>query len=101
VEGDWWQGDQVVYEGDGRVSQDCDGVVSVPRVLGLVQSRTPFKVEEEIRLRGNFPTRYQGCAVWREGRDGLREACCGRVYFYRGADEPLASKAALVVYQNR
>ena len=69
MEGDGWQGDHVVYEGDGRVSQGCDWVVSVPRVLELVRSRTPVEVEEDIRLGGNFPTRYQGGAVWREGGD--------------------------------
>jgi len=53
VEGDGWQCRDVVYEGGGRVSQGCDGVVSVPRVLDLVRSRTPVEVEEEIRLGGN------------------------------------------------
>jgi len=77
-----------VYEGNGCVSQSCDGVVSVPRVPGLVRSRTPVAVEEEIRFRCYFPTRYQGGTVWREGGDRPREACCGRVYFRRGADEP-------------
>jgi len=57
VEGDGWQGGHVVYEGDSRVSQGCNGVVSVPRVLELVRSRTPVEVEEEIRLGGNFPMR--------------------------------------------
>jgi len=46
-----------VYKGDGHVSQSCDGVVSVSWVLGLVQSRTPVEVEEEVKLGGNFPTR--------------------------------------------
>ena len=75
-------------EGDGRVSQSCDGVVSVPRVPELVRSRAPVEVEEEIRLGGNCPTRYQGGAMWREGGEGFRETCCGRVYLRRGADEP-------------
>ena len=88
MEGDGWQGDHVVYEGDGRIGQGCDGVVSVPRVLELVRSRTPVEIEEKIRLGGNLPTRYQGGAVRREGGDGLSEACCGRVYLQRGADEP-------------
>jgi len=88
VEGDGWQGDHVVYEGDGGVSQGCDGVVSVPRVLELARGRIPVEVEEEIRLGGNFPPRYEGGTVWREGGDGLRETCCRRVYFWGGADEP-------------
>jgi len=88
VEGDGWQGRHVVYKRDGCVSQGCDGVVSVPRVLELVRSRTPVEVEEEIRLGGKLPMRYQGGALWREGGDGLREACCGRVYFRRGEDDP-------------
>jgi len=75
VEGDGRQCSDVVYERDGRISQGCDGVVSVPRVLGLVQSGTPVEVEEEIRLGGNLPIRYQGGAVGREGGNGLREAC--------------------------
>jgi len=37
--------------------------------------------------------------VWREGGDGLRETCRSRVYFWRGADEPSAGKAALVAYE--
>ena len=88
MERDGWQDDHVVYEGDGRVSQGCDGVVSVPRVLELVRSRTPVEVEEVRRLGGNLPTRYQGGAVRREGGDGLREACRGRVNFWGGADKP-------------
>jgi len=47
-----------VYEGDGRVSQGCDCVGSVPCILGLVRSRVPVKVEEEVRLGGNFAARY-------------------------------------------
>jgi len=77
-----------VYEGDGRVSQGCDGVVPVPWVLGLVWGRTPVEIEEEIGLGSNFATRYQGGTVGREGGDGLREACCGRVNLRGGADEP-------------
>ena len=76
-----------MYEGDSRISQGCDGVVPVPWVLGLVRGRTPGEVEEEIRLGGNFPTRYQGRTVGREGGDGLREVCCSRVYLRGGADE--------------
>ena len=53
-----------MYERDSRVSQGCDGVVSVPWVLELVRSRTPVEVEEEIRLGGNLPMRYQCGAVW-------------------------------------
>jgi len=77
-----------VYEGDGQVSQPCDGVVSVPWVLGLVWGRTPVKVEEEIGSGGNLPTCYQGSTVGREGGDRLREAGCGGVYLQGGADEP-------------
>ena len=75
-------------EGCGRVSQGRDGVMSVPRVLELVRSRTPVEAEEEIKLGGNFPTRYYGGAVCRDSGDGLREACRGRIYFRRGANEP-------------
>ena len=88
VEGDWWERRDVVYEGDGHASQSRDSVVPVPRVLGLVRGTTPVEVEKEIRLGGNFPTRYQGSTVGREGGDGLREACCGRIYLRGGADEP-------------
>jgi len=77
-----------VYEGDGRVSQSCDGVVSVPWVLGFVRGRTPVEVEEKIRLGGNLPTHYQSGTVGRECGDGLREACRGRVNLRGGADEP-------------
>ena len=77
VEGDGRYGDHFVYEGNSRVSESCDGVVSVPRVPGRVWSRTPVEVEEEIRLRGYFRTRYQGGTVRQEAGDGLREACCG------------------------
>jgi len=64
VEGHGWKGGHVVDEGGGRVSQGCDGVVPVPRVLELVRSRAPVEVEEEIRLGGNFLARYQGGAEW-------------------------------------
>jgi len=77
-----------VHEWDGRISQSCDGVVSVSRVLGLVRGRTPFEVEEKVRLGGNFPTRYRGGAVGREGGDRFRKACCGRVYLRGGTYEP-------------
>ena len=77
-----------MYEGDGRASQSCDGVVSVPWVVGLVRGKTPVEVEEEIRLGGNFPMRYQGGTVGREGGDSLRETGCGRVSLLGGADEP-------------
>jgi len=70
------------------VSQSCDGVVSVPRVLGLVRIRTPVEVEEKIRLGGNFSTCHQSGTVGREGGDGPRETCRGRVYLRGGADEP-------------
>jgi len=50
VEGDGWQGDHIVYEGGGHVSQGCDGIVMVPRVLDLVRSRAPVEVKEEVRL---------------------------------------------------
>ena len=88
VEGDRWQRRDIVNEGDGRVSQSCDGVVSVSRVLGLVRSRTPVKVEEEIRLGCNLHTRYQGGTVGGEGGNRFREACRSRVYLQWGADEP-------------
>jgi len=88
VEGNGWQWLDIVYEGDGRVSQSCDGVVPVPLVLGLVRGRTPVEVEEEIRLGGNFATCYHSGTVGREGGDGPREARCGRVYLRGGADEP-------------
>ena len=39
-----------MYEVGGRISQGGDGVVSVPRVLDFVRSRTPIDVEEEVRL---------------------------------------------------
>jgi len=80
VEGDGWQRRDVVYEGDGRVSQSSDGIVPVPWVHSLERGRTPVEVEQEIRLGGNFPQHYQGGTVGREGGDRLREACCGRVY---------------------
>jgi len=88
VEGDGRQRSDLMYQGGGGVGQSCDGVVSVPWILGLVRSRTPVEVEEEIGLRSNFPARYQGGTVGREGGNGLREACRGRVYLRRGADEP-------------
>jgi len=88
VEGDGWQRRDVVYEGDGRVSQSCDSVVSVPQVLVLVRSRTPVEVEEEIRFGGNLPSCYQGGMVGGEGGNRLGEACRSRVYLRRGADEP-------------
>ena len=77
-----------MHKGDSRISQSCDGVVSVPRVLGVVRSRTAVEVEEEIRLRCNLPTCYQGGTVGQEGGNGLRETCRSRVYLRRGADEP-------------
>ena len=61
--------------------------MSVPRVPGLVRGRMPVEVEDEISLGGNFPMRYRGGTVGQEGRDGLREACCGRAYLQRGADD--------------
>ena len=88
MEGDEWQGDHILYERGGRVSQGCDGVVLVPRVLELVRRRTPVEVNEDIGLGGNLPTRYQGGGVWREGGEALREACWGSVYLWRRADDP-------------
>ena len=76
-----------MYEGDGRVSQTCDGVVSVSWVLVLVRSRTPVEIEEDIRLGGNLPTRYQGGTVGGEGVNRLRETCRSRVYLRRGVNE--------------
>ena len=52
-----------MHEWDGRISQSCDGVVSVSRVLGFVRGRTPFEVEEKVRLGGDLPTCYRGSAV--------------------------------------
>jgi len=101
VEGDACQRSGVVHDGESLVSQSRDGLVSVPRALGLVRIRMPVKVEKEIRLGGNFPTRHQGGTVGRECRDGVRESCCGGVYLRGGADESYASKAALVAHQNR
>jgi len=72
-----------MYEGGGGVSQSCDGVVSVPWILGLVRSRTPVMVKEEIWLRGDLPARYQGRTVGRQGGKGLSEACRGGVYLWR------------------
>jgi len=77
-----------MYDGDGRISQSCDGVVTVSWVLCLVRSRTPVEIEEEIGLGGNFPTCQQRGTVGREGGDGFREVCRGKVYLRRGADEP-------------
>ena len=77
-----------MYEGDGRVSQSCDSVVSVPWVLGLVWSGAPVKVEEEVRLEGNLSTCQQRGSMGQEGGDGPREACRGRVYLRGGADKP-------------
>jgi len=46
MEGDRWQGNHVVYEGDSHVSRSFDCVVSVPWVLGLIWSAIPIEVEE-------------------------------------------------------
>ena len=77
-----------MYEGDGRIRPSCDGVVSVCWVLGLVRGGAPVEVEEEVGLRGNLPTRQPGGTVGRQGGNGLREVCRGRVYLWGGADEP-------------
>ena len=45
-----------MYKGDGHIGQGCDGVMSIPWVLGLVQSEMPVEVEEEIGWGGNLPT---------------------------------------------
>jgi len=50
-------------EGDGSVSQSCDGVLSVSLVLDLVRGGAPIEIEEQVRLGSNLPTRYQGGAV--------------------------------------
>jgi len=47
-----------VDERDSRVSQGSDGVMSLPRIPGLVHSRTPVEIEEEVRLGGNLSMRY-------------------------------------------
>jgi len=88
VEGDGRQHRDVVYVGDGHFHQSHDCLVSVYRVLGLVWGGTPVEVEEEIWLGGNLPTRQQGGTVGREGENGFKEACRGRVYLWGGADEP-------------
>ena len=80
MEGDGRQCRYVMYERGGHTSPGCDGVVWVPRVLGLVRSRTPVEVEEEIRLGGNLAPRHQRGTVGREGGDGIIEACRGWVY---------------------
>jgi len=77
-----------MHEWDGHISQSRDGVEPVSRVLGLVRSRPPLEVEEKVRLGGNFPKRYRGGAVGREGGDRFRKACCGRVYLRGGTYEP-------------
>ena len=69
MEADGRQCRDIMYEGDGRISQSCDGVVPVPWVLGLVRGRTPVEVEEEVRLGGNFPTRHHGGTVGGECGD--------------------------------
>ena len=87
VERNGWQRSDVVYKRGGRVSQGCDGVVSVPWVLGLFRCRTPVKVEEKVRLGGDLPTCCQGGAMRGDGGNGFREACRGMVYLRRGADK--------------
>jgi len=78
VEGDGWERRDVVYEGDGHASQSHDGVLPVPRVLSFVWGRTPIEVEEEIRLGGNFSTRYQGSTGGEKvGMDLGRRAVAG------------------------
>jgi len=77
-----------VYERDGGIRKGCDGVVSVSWVLGLVRGGTPVEFEEEVGLGGNLPTCQQGGTVGREGGNGFREGCRGRVYLLGGADEP-------------
>jgi len=57
------------------VSQSGDGIVSVPRIPGLVHSGTPIEIKDEIRLGGNLSMRYQGGTLGGEGGDGLKEAC--------------------------
>jgi len=88
VVGNGRQREDVVYEGGGRVCQGSDGVVSVSWVLGLVWSGPPVEVEEEVGLGGDFPMCQQSGPVARDGGNGFGEACRGRVYLWRGADEP-------------
>ena len=88
MEEDGRQRRDVVYEGDGRIRQGRDGVVSVSWALDLVRSGTPVEVEEKIGLGGDLPTRQQEGTEGREGGNGFSEASCGRVYFRGGADEP-------------
>jgi len=54
MEGDGWQSDHIVDQRGGRLSQSCNGIVSVPRNPGLVHSGMPIEIEEEIRLRGDL-----------------------------------------------
>jgi len=88
VEGDGRQRIDVVYEGDGRIRQSHNRLVSVSWVLGLVGGGAPVEVEEEIWLGGNLPTHQRGGTVRREGGNRFREACRGRVHLQGGADEP-------------
>ena len=90
-----------MYERGSRVSQGSDGVVSVPRVLGFVRSRTPVEVEEDVGLGGDLHTRRQAGTVGREGGNRFGEGCQGRVDLRREVDESYAGEAALVAYKSR
>ena len=67
-------------EGDGRVSQSGDDVVSVSGIPDLVRSGAPVEIEEQRGLRGNLPTRYLG-ARWGEkvGMEFGRHAKAGLI----------------------
>jgi len=84
-----------MYEGDGHVSQSRDGIVPVPWVPDLVRGRTPVEVEEEIRLGGDLPTRYQGGTVGREGRDGGHNPCSSS-YFIDSVMKELSKSFAVI-----
>ena len=90
----------VVYKGDGRVGESRVGVVLVSSVLGLFWGGAPVEVEEEKGFGGNLPMRQQGGTMGREGWDGFRETCHGRVYLRGRPANPYASKAALVAYKS-
>ena len=50
-------------EGNGRVGQSGDGVMSESRIPELVRSGAPVEIEQEIWLGSNLPKCYQGGTV--------------------------------------